>query len=108
MMSKKSRSLPRHANVLRTYAALSEYAQAFAQGHLQSVVFLGPPGVGKSATLRAVLGGQVCWISGNATAFGIYIKADGLLDDFDEFYREPASVRRLKSLWQSDARRTLD
>ena len=112
-MPAKSKCLPRHALFLHRYAELEPYARAFADGHLRSVVLIGPPGVGKSATFRNVLGGRACWIADNASPFGIYLKAYEhanqplVLDDVDDLHRHPQGVRLLKTLCQTDPVRTL-
>lgn len=112
-MPGKSKSLPRHALVIRQYSELENYARAFADGHLRSLVLVGPPGVGKSITFRNVLGNHVCWMGGNASPFGIYLNAylhvdqPLVLDDIDDLYRNPQGVRLLKALCQTDPVRTL-
>ena len=112
-MSDKSKCLPRHARLLHRYAELELYARAFADGHLRSLVVIGPPGVGKSATFQHVLGSHVCWMAGNASPFGIFIKAYEhaneplVLDDIDDLHRHPQGVRLLKALCQTDPVRTL-
>ena len=112
-MLSKSKSLPSHALHIVTYANLEKCAQAFATGHLQSLVLIGPPGVGKSATFRTALGPNVCWMGGNASPFGIYLNAFRhlnkplVLDDIDDLYRTPQGVRLLKALCQTDSIRTL-
>ena len=57
---------------IATYARLEEYLRAFASGHLNLVILVGPAGMAKSRTVRSVLGSDVCWIEGNATPFGMY------------------------------------
>jgi hypothetical protein len=70
--------------------------------------------------VRAVLGGQGCWIEGNATPFGMYAKLYKhrdefvVIDDVDALYADRGGVRLLKCLcqteeekavaWHSDAR----
>jgi hypothetical protein len=69
----KSKSLPSHALCLTTFAELEPYVHAFSAGHLNLLMIFGPPGVGKSRSVRQALGSQVCWIGGQATPFGIYL-----------------------------------
>src|SRR6266849_10855157 len=71
----KSKSLPSHAVCLTTFAELEPYVLAFGAGHLNLLMIFGPPGVGKSRSVRQALGNQVCWIGGQATPFGIYLQA---------------------------------
>lgn len=112
-MTGESKNLPSHATTLTTYAELKQYAQAFAAGHLQNVAVLGAPGLAKSTVVAAELGSKTCWISGNASAFGIYIQAYEhrdqpiVLDDVDGLHKNPAGIRLLKSLCQTDPIRTL-
>ena len=104
----QSKSLPAHALRLHTYAELRKYTQAFAQGHLNLLILCGPPGVGKSRSLRAAVGNNVCWIDGNASAFGIYQEVylrrnqPIVLDDVDGLYRDRNGIRLLKTLCQTE------
>jgi len=70
--------------------------------------------------VRAVLDGNACWIEGNATPFGMYVKRYRhrdqfvVIDDVDALYADRSRVRLLKCLcqteeekpvaWHSDAR----
>ena len=70
--------------------------------------------------MRAVLDGKACWIEGNATPFGMYVKLYRhrdqfvVIDDVDALYADRSGVRLLKCLcqteeekavaWHSDAR----
>jgi hypothetical protein len=109
----KSKSLPPHALRLATYAELERYVAAFAQGHLNLLLVIGPPGVGKSRCVRGALAGPVCWIGGQATPLGLYIHAYEhrhqpiVLDDVDGLYADRAGVRLLKALCQSETSKTL-
>jgi hypothetical protein len=38
------------------------------------LVLVGAGGLSKSRSIKAVLNGKACWIEGNATPFGIYVK----------------------------------
>ena len=112
-MPQTSRQLPRQAEIIHRYAGLTGFAQAFAKRHLQCILVLGPPGTGKSTALREAVGPGACWISGNASPFGIYTAAyehrdaPMVLDDVDDLHRSKDGVRLLKSLCQSDAVRTI-
>jgi hypothetical protein len=105
---------------LATYRRLEEYLAAFAQGHFHLLVLVGPGGLGKSRSVRAVLDGKGCWIEGNATPFGMYVRLYRhrdqfvVIDDVDALYADRSGVRLLKCLcqteeeksvaWHSDAR----
>jgi hypothetical protein len=105
---------------LTTYRRLEEYLAAFAQGHFHLLVLVGPGGLGKSRSVRAALEGKGCWIEGNATPFGMYVRLYRhrdqfvVIDDVDALYADRSGVRLLKCLcqteeeksvaWHSDAR----
>jgi hypothetical protein len=108
-----SRSLPPHAVRVPTYVELEQYVRAFAAGHLNLLMLFGPPGVGKSRCVRQALDNHVCWISGQATPLGIYMQAYEhrhrplVLDDVDGLYADHSGVCLLKSLCQTEPRKTL-
>src|SRR5207253_2457952 len=95
----KSKSLPPHAVRVRSFAELEQYVRAFAEGHLNLLMIFGQPGVGKSRCVRQALGRKVCWISGQATPFGIYLQAYEhrdqpiVLDDVDGLYAHRQAAR---------------
>src|SRR5262245_21113534 len=111
---------PHKAVQVTTYDRLGEYLRAFAEGHFHLVILVGTGGVGKSRSVRAVLDGKGCWIEGNATPFGMYVKLYRhrdefvVIDDVDALYADRSGVRLLKCLcqteeekavaWHSDAR----
>jgi hypothetical protein len=109
----KPSSRPAHAVHVASFAELEQYVRAFAAGHLNLLMIFGPPGVGKSRCVRQALGGQVCWINGQATPFGIYLKAYEhrhepiVLDDVDGLYADRAGIRLLKALGQTERTKTL-
>jgi len=96
------------------------YLRAFAEGHFHLLILIGAGGLAKSRSVRAALGGQGCWIEGNATPFGMYAKLYRhrdefvVIDDVDALYADRSGVRLLKCLcqteeakavaWHSDAR----
>jgi hypothetical protein len=92
---------------------LEQYVRAFAAGHLNLLMIFGPPGVGKSRSVRQALGSRVCWIGGQATPFGIYLQAYQhrhapiVLDDVDGLYADRLGVRLLKALGQTERTKTL-
>lgn len=105
--------LPPHAIRVTTYAELQCYVHAFAQGHLNLLLLMGSPGVGKSRCVRQALTGPVCWIGGQATPLGIYVQAYQhrhqpiVLDDVDGLHRDPNGVRLLKALCQTEKTKTV-
>jgi hypothetical protein len=109
----RSTTLPAHAVRVPTYAELQRYVQAFAQGHLNLLMIFGSPGVGKSRSVRQALTGPVCWIGGQATAFGIFLEAYHhrhqpiVLDDVDGLDSNRDSIRLLKALAQTEPTKTL-
>src|SRR6266849_764743 len=109
----KSKSLPQYAVRVPTFAVLEQYVQAFAAGHLNLLMIFGHPGAGKSRCVRQALGSQVCWISGQASPFGIYLQAYEhrhqplVLDDIDGLYADRSGSRLLKALCQTESKKTL-
>src|SRR6266849_285380 len=109
----KPPGLPSHAVHLTTFAELEPYVLAFGEGHLNLLMIFGPPGVGKSRSVRQALGTQVCWIGGQATPFGIYLQAYEhrhkpiVLDDVDGLYADRLGIRLLKALGQTEQTKTL-
>jgi len=92
---------------------LEQYVRAFAAGHLNLLMVFGPPGVGKSRSVRQAIVSQVCWIGGQATPFGIYLQAYEhrhepiILDDVDCLYADRTGIRLLKALGQTEQTKTL-
>ena len=117
---KSRRGQPHQVLPLTTYRRLEEYLGAFAKGHFHLLVLVGSGGLGKSRSVRAALDGQACWIEGNATPFGMYVRLYRhrdqfiVIDDVDALYADRGGVRLLKCLcqteeeksvaWHSDAR----
>jgi hypothetical protein len=105
---------------LTTYDRLEAYLRAFSQGHFHLLILVGAGGLAKSRSVRAVMDGKACWIEGNATPFGMYVKLYRhrnqfvVIDDVDALYADRSGVRLLKCLcqteeeksvaWHSDAR----
>jgi hypothetical protein len=107
------RAAPAGALFITTYAALQGYVEAFAAGHINLLILVGPPGLAKSRTVRNVLRDDACWIEGNATAFGIYHELydnrDRLvvIDDVDSLYADRNGIRLLKCLCQTEETKTV-
>jgi len=94
---------------IRTYEELQGYVRAFAEGHLNLLIVVGSGGIGKSRTVRDALEGrEICWIEGNASPLGMYMRLFKhpcdivVIDDVDSLYRERNGVRLLKSLCQTE------
>jgi hypothetical protein len=108
-----ARNPPDHTVRLTTYAELDRYVRAFANGHLNLLLILGDPGVGKTRQVRQTLDSPVCWIGGQATPFGIYLEAYRhrhrpiVFDDVDGLHANRNAIRLLKALCQSERRKTL-
>src|SRR3954466_1065345 len=104
----RRRSLSHKVRHLTTYERLEEYLRAFAQGHFHLLVLVGAGGLAKSRSVRAVLDGQACWIEGNATPFGMYVKLYKhrdqfvVIDDVNALYADRSGVRLLKCLCQTE------
>jgi hypothetical protein len=98
---------------LKTYAQLEQYLNAFAQGHFHLLILVGSGGLAKSRSVRSVLGGEGCWIEGNATPFGMYVKLFQhrdefvVIDDVDALYADRSGVRLLKCLCQTEERKAV-
>src|SRR5438105_6100241 len=119
--TKRRRGQPQKVLQLTTYERLEQYLRAFAGGHFHLLILVGAGGLAKSRSVRAVLDGKGCWIEGNATPFGMYVKLYRhrdqfvVIDDVDALYADRSGVRLLKCLcqteeekrvaWHSDARR---
>jgi hypothetical protein len=106
--SKRRRGPPQKILHLTTYERLDQYLLAFAQGHFHLLILVGSGGLAKSRTVRAALDGKGCWIEGNATPFGMYVKLYRhrdqfvVIDDVDALYADRSGVRLLKCLCQTE------
>src|SRR5690349_21051229 len=80
--TKRRRRNPEKATHVSTYDRLEAYLRAFAAGHFHLLVLVGAGGLAKSRSVRAVLDGQACWIEGNATPFGMYVRLYRHRDQF--------------------------
>ena len=117
---KRREGKPHKVLHLSSYDRLEAYLCAFAQGHFNLLILVGSGGLAKSRSVRAVLNGKACWIEGNATPFGMYVRLYKhrdqfvVIDDVDALYADRSGVRLLKCLcqteeeksvaWHSDAR----
>lgn len=98
---------------IKTYEELEHFAHAFAAGSINLLILVGSGGLQKSRTLREVVPSGSCWIQGNASPFGIYLKLyhfrDKLviIDDVDSLSRNKDGVNLLKCLCQTDPLKTV-
>jgi len=105
---KRHRGQPHKVLHLTTYERLEQYLGAFARGHFNLLILVGSGGLAKSRSVRAVLDGKACWIEGNATPFGMYVKLYRhrdqfvVIDDVDALYADRSGVRLLKCLCQTE------
>src|SRR5947209_20353332 len=89
---KRRRTHPHKVLHLTTYDRLEAYLRAFAAGHFGLLILVGAGGLAKSRSVRAALAGQACWIEGNATPFGMYVRLYlyrdqfVVIDDVDAIY----------------------
>jgi hypothetical protein len=110
---KRRREQPHKVLHLTTYQRLEEYLRAFAQGHFHLLILVGAGGLAKSRSVRAALDGKACWIEGNATPFGMYVKLYRhrdefvVIDDVDALYADRSGVRLLKCLCQTEEEKTV-
>ena len=110
-----ARRRPKQHKILHvtTYERLGQYLQAFAKGHFHLLIMVGAGGLAKSRSVRAALGGDGCWIEGNATPFGMYVKLYQhrdhfvVIDDVDGLYADRAGIRLLKCLCQTEKEKTV-
>ncbi|MBI1902934.1 MAG: hypothetical protein HYS13_17695 [Planctomycetia bacterium] len=101
---------PNRAIEISTYDDLDRFLRRFADGHFNLLMIIGRPGLQKSRAVRAVVPEDaVCWIEGNATAFGAYQKIFEhrhkpiiVVDDVDSLYADRSAVRLLKCLCQTE------
>src|SRR5271157_3157838 len=105
--TKRHRGQPKVLH-LSSYDRLEEYLRAFARGHFNLLILVGSGGLAKSRSVRAVLNGKACWIEGNATPFGMYVRLYKhrdqfvVIDDVDALYADRSGVRLLRCLCQTE------
>lgn len=98
---------------IRSYRELERFVIAFASGQINLLVIVGDAGLQKSRTVREHVSGESCWIQGNASPFGIYLKLyrhlDQLvvIDDVDGLSRNRHGVNLLKCLCQTEVEKTI-
>lgn len=108
----KGNALPETAVKISTYAALDQYVKGFVD-HFNLLILIGRPGLQKSVSLRKAVGKNACWLEGNVTPFRLYCKLYEhrnelvAIDDVDSLYADKAGVRLLKSVCQTEFRKTV-
>lgn len=111
MPNQRLRSPRQH--FLTSYERLDHYLRAFAEGHFNLLILVGPGGTSKSRSVRSALGDNACWIEGNATPFGMYAKLYHhrdqfvVIDDVDGIYADRGGVRLLKCLCQTEEQKSV-
>ena len=97
---------PEETKVLRTYAELVPYIDAFGDGAFDLLIVVGRPGLSKSTEFRNRLPETTCWITGNISAFRAYCKLYEYRDQLTVFddvdTRKPAMVNLLRQLCNND------
>ncbi len=110
---KRRRNQPHKVLHLSSYDRLEAYLRAFANGHLNLLILVGSGGLAKSRSVREALNGIACWIEGNATPFGMYVKLYQhrdefvVIDDVDALYADRSGVRLLKCLCQTEEEKSV-
>ena len=66
---------PTDAVTLTSYADLDAYFEAFAEGNLNLLIVIAPPGLQKTRNLREAAGDRVTWISGHNSALGCTVNS---------------------------------
>ena len=108
---KRSQQL-RQAISIQSYANLEAFVEAFASGHLNLIILVGAPGLAKSRSVRRALS-DACWIEGNASPFGMYLRLFEardrfiVVDDVDSLHSDKNGVRLLKCLCQTEDEKTV-
>jgi hypothetical protein len=104
---------PEAGRLITTYPELVPFVNAFAAGEINLLILVGGPGLQKSRIMRDAVGPDVCWIAGEASAFGLYRKlweyrdCPVVLDDVDDLCADRAALRLLKNLCQTEPRVTV-
>ncbi|MCA9168463.1 MAG: hypothetical protein KDB23_12390 [Planctomycetales bacterium] len=113
-MKAKTKRVNKLADAYRisSYSELESFVAAFAAGKINLIILVGEPGLAKSRTVKGLLP-DACWIEGNASPFGMYLKLfehrDRLvvIDDVDSLYSDRNGIRLLKCLCQTDEQKVV-
>ena len=111
----------RYKTIKDRYSSFDALAENVARGFFPSLIVSGPPGLGKSHTIRRVIDrlgledeGKVSYISGTIRGPGLYMQLyeqrdHGLivLDDSDDIFRDETALNLLKSVLDSKDKRVV-
>ena len=111
----------RYKTIKDRYNSFDAFAENVAKGFFPSLIVSGPPGLGKSYTIRKVIDrlgleeeGKVSYISGTIRGPGLYIQLweqrDGgliVLDDSDDIFRDETALNLLKTVLDSKDKRVV-
>jgi hypothetical protein len=112
-MSKQATQIPPRAFPLTTYAELDRVAASFALGRFAFLILLGKPGLGESRAVARAIGPGALWARGNTSAAGLYRALwehrdlPVVIDDLDAIDQDPRSIRLLKGLCETEAKKTV-
>jgi hypothetical protein len=102
-------ALPENFDIVRTYAELTEYTLAFAEGLIPFLLLIGSPGSGKSRQIKADLSPyRHVWIDNHVTPIGLYVaayEADNVsivMDDVNHFIGTKQTCSLMKALTQTE------
>lgn len=104
---------PEGAVVVRRYASLLPYVDAFAGDAFNFLVILGQPGLSKSTLFRSRLPETACWIRGNGSPFLAYINVYKsinqpiVMDDVEALLRKPGGIELLRQLCETEGVKTV-
>jgi len=106
--------IPPKAEIIREYATLKQYLEAFAAGHINLLGIIGRPGTGKSHLVRTVTQEKaVVLLKGHSKPLKVYMdlyrNRDKLviLDDAEGLYDDRNGKVLAKSLWDTDRVKTI-
>ena len=92
------------------YAAYRDWVRSFcADGGLNLLIVIGPPGIAKSQIMKEMLPPNALYRSGATRTFQLYINVfqhrdqPVVIDDVDALFKDTASVNLLKCLGNTDA-----
>jgi phage N-6-adenine-methyltransferase len=99
---------PEGTKVLRTYAELIPFFDAFAQNYIHLLIVLSTPGLSKSTLIRSRLPANTCLVKSTSSAFKTYARlhesknAPVAIEDADQLLRNPDFIELLKQLCEHE------